>query len=78
MKFTVTMKDPDALCDQIKEAVAEEVAALGLPEDEAQAVADTRFEKVQKVTGQWFEWDEYLRVEIDTEANTCTVQKVKG
>jgi uncharacterized protein YggE len=74
MKFTVTMKDPDTLHDAIDEAVTEDVAKMeGLDEDERQAVIDARKEKVQELCNKWFEYGEYLRVEIDTEAKTCTV-----
>ena len=76
MKFVVTMKDPDTLHDAIDEAVTEDVGKMeGLDEDERQAVIEARKEKVQELCSQWFEYGEYLRVEIDTEAKTCTVVK---
>lgn len=74
MKFVVSMKDPDTLSDAISEAVKEEVAKIeGLADDEREGVEDDRREKVQKLCGKWFEYGEYLRVEIDTDAGTCTV-----
>lgn len=75
MKFEVQMKDPDTLHDAIREAVEAEVEAMpGLEADEKEGVIDTRVEKVQKQCGKWFEYSEYLTVEIDTDAGTCTVK----
>lgn len=73
MKFTVTMKDPDTLNDCIREAVETDVNALDLAEDEQEAVAERRIEKVREVCSKWFKYGEYLSVEIDTDTQTCTV-----
>lgn len=78
MKFTVTMKDPDTLTDAIEEAVREEVEAMGLPEDEAEALMEARADKVGRLCDRWFEYGEYLQVEIDTEAETATVVPLKS
>jgi hypothetical protein len=76
VKFRVTMKDPDTLHDAITEAVALEVDKIdGLDSDERDAVREERGEKVRAVCAKWFEYDEYLCVEIDTDADTCTVVK---
>ncbi len=78
MKFTVSMKDPDALYDAVTDAVKDDVAKLeGLSDEEREGVIETRAEKVRDLCGLWFEYGEYLRVEIDTEAKTCTVLKVR-
>ena len=74
MKFTVTMKDPDVLHDAIQDAVSEEVAAMGIEdEDEIESLEEIRKERVANICQKWFEYGEYLRVEIDTDAGTCTV-----
>jgi hypothetical protein len=73
MKFRVTMKDPDTLHDALAEAVAEEVAALSNDAEEREAIATIRREKASEVCAKWFEYGEYLTVEIDTAAHTCTV-----
>lgn len=73
MKFKVTMKDPDTLHDAIAEAAAESVATLSNDADEREAVAAIRREQAQKVAEKWFEYGEYLCVEIDTDAGTCVV-----
>ena len=77
MKFKVSMKDPDTLGDAIRDAVEEAVNALpDLSQDERDAVLEKRQEAIGKLCGKWFEYGEYLTVEIDTEAETCTVVPV--
>lgn len=76
MKFTVQMKDPDTLIDAIDEAVKAELSAMNLPADEQELLLDSRREKVNEVCSEWFRYGEYLCVEIDTDAKTCTVQPV--
>jgi hypothetical protein len=73
MKIRVTMKDPDTLHDSIKEAVADSLKDLGLSTVELRAVAETRHESISTIARKWFEYGEYLTVEIDTEAQTCVV-----
>lgn len=75
MKFVVSMKDPDVLHDSIREAVglALEESCLDLDDDEREQLIETRSAKVGALCVRWFECGEYLRVEIDTDAKTCTV-----
>lgn len=77
MKFRVTMKDPDTLHDAVRDAVnaqAKEYAGLmDLDDDERAQLVDSRCEKVRSMCCRWFEYGEYLTVEIDTEAKTCVV-----
>lgn len=74
MKFTVQMKDPDTLSDAIRKAVEEHIKEIGITDrDEIEALSDKRCEKVNEICSQWFSYGEYLAVEIDTEAKTCTV-----
>jgi hypothetical protein len=78
MKFRVMMKDPDTLYDAIDEAVTREVAKLDqLDDDEKEVVKENRAEKIRELAGRWFEYGEYLNVEIDTEAGTCVVVPMK-
>lgn len=78
MKFTVTMKDPDVLGEAINRAVERDVAAMKeLDDDEREAVIEKRKEKVAELCAKWFEYGEYLRVEIDTDAKTCTLLPAK-
>lgn len=76
MKILVRMKDPDRLQDAIEDAVKAEVGALALANDEAAALCELRAEKAAKVAAAWFEYGEYLEVEIDTNAETCVVVPV--
>lgn len=74
MKFSITFKDPDVVHDAIREAIIADVAKLdGLSEDERESVAEGRQERVADQCGKWIKWGEYVTIEIDTEANTCTV-----
>ncbi len=73
MKFRVMMKDPDTLSDAIRDAAEESVALLGLDLDEREVVEERRIEKTRDLCHRWFKYGECLTVEIDTEAQTCTV-----
>lgn len=73
MIFRVYMKDPDVLHDGIDEAIDEELKASGLPDDEQEALREIRHEKAADVASRWFEYGEYLTVEIDTEKGTIRV-----
>ena len=74
MKFTISMKDPDTLDDAIRDAVKNELAAIvGLDDDDREALQERREESAREIASKWFEYGEYLHVEIDTDANTCTV-----
>ena len=76
MKFQVQMKDPDTLHDAIQEAVDANVQSIeGLAENERDAVKEQRMDNVRTLCSRWFEYGEYLTVEIDTEAETCTVKR---
>lgn len=77
MKFKVQMKDPDTLGDAINDAVGNEVGGMDLSADEKEAVSELRREAVGKLCAKWFEYSEYLCVEIDTEAGTCVVVPYK-
>jgi hypothetical protein len=74
MKFTVQMKDPDTLDDSIKRAVNDSLKSMApLEGEEVDALAEVRETKARKACLKWFRYGEYLAVEIDTEAGTCTV-----
>lgn len=78
MTFLVQMKDPDVLIDAIDEAVKRAVAEMtDIDADEREAVAEMRKQKVLDLCARWFAYGEYLGVEIDTDAETCTVVPVK-
>jgi len=72
MKFTITMKDPDCVCDSIERAV-DDLPIEGLDDDEIEDIKETRTEKIRELCDKWFTHGEYLTVEIDTLAKTCRV-----
>jgi hypothetical protein len=77
MKFRVTLKDPDTLYDAIREEVEGNLANIDdLADHEKDALVDGRIDDIKEVAAKWFEYGEYLTVEIDTEARTCTVVPV--
>lgn len=74
MKFKVTMKDPDVLDDACTNAAALQVAGIdGLDEEEQETLEESKKEKLKEIASKWFEYGEYLTVEIDTDAGTCVV-----
>lgn len=75
MKFTVTMKDPDTLQDAIADAV-KGIVIDGTDPEEMEMIREHREQEINAMCGKWFEWGEYLRVEIDTELKTCVVVEV--
>mgnify|MGYP003394596641 FL=1 len=76
MKFTITMKDPDGFYDSITTAAVDEIEAIdGLNPDEREDLIEGRVEKLKEICKAFFWYDEYLTVEIDTVAKTCTVVK---
>jgi len=64
MIFRVNMKDPDQLYEGIDDALDEELKDMD--DDEAEAVREIRREKAYEIASEWFEYGEYLTVEIDT------------
>jgi hypothetical protein len=77
MIFRVTMKDPDTLHNAIQDAVAK-LPMDGLDDEEAELVREKRAEKIGELCGKWFEYNEYLTVEIDSDKGTCVVVPNKG
>lgn len=74
VKIQVTMKDPDCLHDAIRDAVKEDVEKVtGIFERERENLIEDRIEEVGKACARWFQWGEYLTVEIDTDAQTAIV-----
>lgn len=77
MIFKVYMKDTDVLHEAIDEAIDKELKASNLPDDEQEALREIRHEKASDVAGKWFEYGEYLTVEIDTDKETIRVVPVE-
>lgn len=72
MKIKITLKDTDALIDGIADSV-DELKFDGLSEEEIKSVKELRKEEYLNLANKWFEYSEYLTVEIDTRQKTCTV-----
>jgi hypothetical protein len=77
VKFRVYLKDPDVLHEAIDDAMEKDPSLVAIADsDEREAVEKIRREKLHELCRQWFEYAEYLTVEVDTEAKTCTVVPV--
>lgn len=77
MKFRCTFKDPDALHDQIRDAVTAEVEAMHLDEDEAEVLIEKRVEKVGEFCSRWIRYSEYITIEFDTNAGRADLVEDK-
>lgn len=73
MKFQVTMKTPDALVEGIRDAVIGAVSTLPISVAAKAHEAEARVQQAYSLGRKWFEDGETLTVEIDTDADTCTV-----
>lgn len=77
MKFRITMKDPDGIYECTEDAIKRDVAAIpGLSEEEREVVLEKRRDAIIDVRARWFEYGDYVTVEIDTDAGTATVVEV--
>ena len=74
MKIRITMKDPDCLYGPVDDAINEWIQTIeDLSDHEKDALAEARKETVRSKLYKWFEYGEYLEVEVDTDAETCVV-----
>jgi hypothetical protein len=77
MLIRITFKDPDRVGDAIQESVIASVQGLTwLTQDEKDAVIDRRYDNVRKATEEFIEYQEYVTIEIDTDAGTARVVPV--
>lgn len=80
MKIRVTMKTPDALNYAMKEAYpttipnyeTDEFDPMDPESDKYNEAMDNR-DNFKELCQKWFEYGEYVTLEIDTEAGTCVV-----
>ena len=79
MKIQVTLKDPDALEDQISQGIVDQMFTghEKLTNEEVEAVVEKRKQSILDLASTWFEYGEYLVVEIDTDKKTIRVVPVK-
>ncbi len=79
MIINVTMKDPDCLYNCIEEDVKSDLEKIqGLSLSELALIVENRSAEIRAIlTEHFFEYGEYLSVEVDTEKLTATVVKKK-
>lgn len=65
MKVLITLKDPNCLYGLYKK--------IGTLTEEQEEAYEAQKKKLNDVLTRWFKYGEYLKVEVDTEAETCTV-----
>lgn len=77
MKIRVTMKDPDGVTEAIREFVHEEKQKIKHPllDDDPDTLDEQLTEKVNEKMRVFFEYLEYLTVEVDLANNTIQVIK---
>lgn len=75
MKFIITMKDPDGVYDSIEDSLTTPDLS-NLTEEEADAVIEKRREERTEIISKWFEYSEYISIEIDTDAKTARIIEV--
>jgi len=79
MKVVITMKDPDGVYDSVRDAVKDDLRGVTsqlLDEGEAGDLIESRVDKVHDILSKWIEYQEYVRIEIDTETGTAKVLEV--
>lgn len=76
MKIKITFKDTDALEECIKDSL-EDLVIEGLSEEEMNSIKETRKLEILELSSKWFEYGEYINLEIDTEEKTCIVLENK-
>jgi predicted RNA-binding protein (virulence factor B family) len=69
------MKDTDTLYEAEREFAKEDIKHLS--EDEQELLLERRVEKLGAITNMWFEYGEYLTVEIDVDNKSIRVMSVE-
>ncbi len=76
MKFRIQMKSPDAVGNALDEAARREVNEIeGLTDAERDLIYAERRSRLSDMCNRWFEYSEFLEVEIDTVTETCLVDE---
>lgn len=79
MKIQITMKNPDCISDAIDRAVelaVDEREAEQLGRVERESAIKDKVEELEDAIKPWVKYNEYITIEIDTEANTAIVLPV--
>ena len=74
MKFCITFKSPDCVSDCLEFEANEHANSIdGITGREREMICENRLIELREAIKPWIDWEEYITVEIDTEAGTCTV-----
>ena len=76
MKIQIYLKDPDTLNDAIDEAVEKNTVDTGYGELVEGSIKEELKQEYKDLASTWFEYGEYVMLEIDTDAKTCVVLPV--
>lgn len=81
MKFRVTLKDPDGIYTSIDEAASDEARRIielaGTDVLDFDDLKDKVHDKINKEVGAFFEYGDYVYLDVDTEARTVVVGKAR-
>lgn len=77
MKIKITLKDPDGVADSLDDAVIASIPSAITDKEERSALYELRREKIIDDVKEWISWNEYVSIEIDTDAGTATVLKAR-
>lgn len=74
MKIKIQMKDPDCF-EQLEQEIVDNLftGETNLSNEEVDAVVEKRKDAITDLLDTWFEYEEYLTVEVDTETKTIRV-----
>lgn len=70
------MKDPDGVFESICQAAIKEAEKLDIDAGSKATVAQNITDNLNEMVTKWFEFGEYLTVQIDTKAKTIKVLEV--
>lgn len=77
MKIIIKITDLDSLYDEITCAVEESLLRSGLSLDEQEVVEQKRITTITEVLQKWVVNKQHIRLEVDTDAETCIVLPVR-
>ena len=73
MKIKFALKDPDGVYESLHQAAKNSTRSLALSAAERDDLIDHRHEQFAAACSKWIRNEEYVTIEIDTDAETATV-----
>ena len=74
MKVAITLKDPDGVYESIRDAVKLRLKSqTGLSQFERDALEEAGIQDLEEKLRKWIEYNEYVTIEFDTDAQTARV-----